>query len=91
MTAFAVLLTIFGRKVFIVVFWHEKNIDTVSTHHGRSRVNRRSVGDEHTTTTLRLGTLEPKLSTLEPNSIDEKENKKGKVLYLYFVVALGDS
>ena len=79
MTAFAVLLTIFGRKVFIVVFWREKNIDTVSTQHGRSRVDRRSVGDERTTTTLRLSTLEPKLSTLAPNSIDEKENKKGKV------------
>ena len=84
MTAFAVLITIFGRKVFIVVFWREKNIDTVST-----RVDSRSVGDKHTTTTLRLSTLEPKLSTLEPNSIDEKENKKGKVLY--FVVVLGDN
>ena len=30
MTAFAVLLTIFGRKFFIVVFWREKNTDTFS-------------------------------------------------------------
>ena len=26
MTAFAVLLTIFGRRVFIVMFWREKNV-----------------------------------------------------------------
>ena len=30
MTAFAVLLTIFGRKVLIVVFWREKNVNTFS-------------------------------------------------------------
>ena len=30
MTAFAVLLTIFGRKVIIAVFCHEKNVNTFS-------------------------------------------------------------
>ena len=79
MTAFAVLITIFGRKVFIVIFWREKNVVTFSTQHGRSRVDRNSVGDEHNTQNLRLSTLEPKLSTLESNGTDHKENKKGKV------------
>ena len=30
MTSCTVLITIFGRKFFIVVFWREKNIDTFS-------------------------------------------------------------
>ena len=30
MTALTVLITIFGRKVFIVVFWREKNVNTFS-------------------------------------------------------------
>ena len=33
MTSFVVLITIFGRKVFIVVLWREKNIDTFSQQH----------------------------------------------------------
>ena len=90
MTAFAVLLTIFGRKVFIVVFWREKNVVTYSTQHGRSRIDRNSVGDEHNTQNLRLSTLEPKLSMLESNGTDHKENKKGKVFYFGFFFSLNN-
>ena len=36
MTAFAVLLTIFGRRIFIVIFWREKNIQ----HHSSEVVDR---------------------------------------------------
>ena len=64
-----------------MVFWREKNVATLSTQHGHSRVDRRSIGDEHTTTTLRLSTLEPKLSTLESNSVVDKENKIGRLIY----------
>ena len=94
MTAFAFLATIFGRKVFIVVFWRKKNVATLSTQHGHSRTDRRSIGDEHTTisntvydttTTLKLSTLEPKLSTLESNSVVDKENKIGKGIYFLHI------
>ena len=68
MTAFTVLLTIFRRKVFIVVFWRLKNVVTLSTQNSHSQIDRSS-GGEHSTTTLRL------------SATDEKENKIGKAFY----------
>ena len=59
MAAFAVLLTIFGRKVFIAVFWREKNVVTLSTQNSHSQIDRKSSG-EHSTVTLRLSTTDVK-------------------------------
>ena len=69
MTALAVLVTIFGRKVFIAVFWHSKNVVTLSTQNSQSRVDR-ICGGEHSTTNLRLTSLECSIT-------DEKGTKKG--------------
>ena len=70
MTAFTVLITIFGRKVLIVVFLPEKNVATLTTQHRQSRADHLSVGDERNITTL-------KLNNLESSGTDAKGYKNG--------------
>ena len=64
MTAFTVLITIFGRRVLIAVFWPEKNIATLTT-----RVHHSSAGNEHNITNL-------KLSNSESNGYKEYNEEK---------------
>ena len=58
MTAFAVLVTTFGRKVLIVVFWPEMNIVTLSTQTPRSPRDQSFGGDDLNATNLSLNNLE---------------------------------
>ena len=58
MTAFAVLVTTFGRKVLIVVFWPEKNVVTLNTQTPRSPRDYSFGVDDLNTTTLSLNNLE---------------------------------
>ena len=69
MTAFAVLVTTFGRKVLIVVFWPEMNVVTLNTQTPRSPRDQSFGGDDLNTTNLSLNNLES----------NGRENKNAKV------------
>ena len=58
MTAFAVLVTTFGWKVLIVVFWPEMNVVTLSTQNPRSPRDQSFGGDNRNITNLSLKNLE---------------------------------
>ena len=58
MTAFAVLVTTFGRKVLIVVFWPEMNVVTLSTQNPRSLRDQSFRGDDRNITNLSMKNLE---------------------------------
>ena len=58
MTAFAVLVTTFGRKALIVLFWPEMNIVTLSTQNLRSSRDQSFGGNDLNTTNLSLNNLE---------------------------------
>ena len=76
MTAFTVLVTIFGRKVFIVLFRPKKNVVTLTTQQHHS-----SVGEDHTTRALRMNNLDSN-NTDDKGNQNDKENKKGMNLVI---------
>ena len=82
MTAFTVLITIFGRKVLIVVFWPEKNVATLTTQHGRSRADHNSVGNEHNVTTLKLNNLESSCTDAQGYKNGRQKGKQSLVSVL---------
>ena len=82
MTAFAVLVTTFGRKVLIVVFWPAKNVVTLSTQNPRSPRDHSFGGDDLNTTTLSLNNME---SNGRGNK-NAKVAKQGKNFLLVFVL-----
>ena len=68
MTAFAVLITIFGRKIFIVVFRSEDNVDSFT-------VNPRSQVDRSSGIGTGVGEITLKLTTPESNTTAADFNK----------------
>ena len=78
MTAFTVLATIFGRKVFIVLFWPKKNVVTLSTQHHSS------VGEDRTVRALRMNNQD----STNNDDKNDKENKKGMNLVVLLKCSL---